>query len=106
MEATSPVDREILLRLLPVAGSLAGLCIAAASVFNLHLKSVQISTLADDILAFDSLLFLLTSYVCFWALRTRNTRRARILAAWADGMFLFALTALVGVGFLMVYSVL
>lgn len=97
--------RELLLRLSPFASSMGGLCIAALSLFTLHEKSVQISTIADDILAFDALLFLLTSYVCFWALRTKVPRRGRILAAWADGMFLLAMTALVAVGFLIVYSI-
>jgi|GEM_PF-5597572 len=104
-ENNSVTVHEILLRLLPLASSMAGFCIAALSFFAWHEKSVQVNTIADDILAFDALLFLLTSYVCLWALRTKVPRRGEILAVWVDGMFFLAMTALVAVGFLIVYSI-
>lgn len=97
--------RELLLHLLPVSGSLAGLSIASLSLFQYsghHLRT----TVADDLLAFSALAFLLACYFIFWALRTRRETRALRLGRMVDTMFLAGLTAVVLAGFVVVYAFL
>ncbi len=87
-----------------MSASLAGLSVGAVTLFRLTDKAVRLSTFADDLLVICASLFLTSTYLIFWALRSRKLGRARWLARLVDGVFLTALTALVGVGFLMVYA--
>ena len=96
--------RELLLRLLPMSASLAGLSVGAVTLFRLTDKSVRLATFADDLLVICAALFLLSTYFIFWALRSRKLGRTRWLARLVDGLFLIALTGLVLVGFMMVYA--
>ena len=105
MRSQSEQDqRELLLRLLPMSGSLAGLCIGALTLFRFAEKGLRVATLADDLLVICAALFLCATYLIFWALRTDRTALIRRLARIVDLVFLIALTGLVGVGFLMVYT--
>jgi hypothetical protein len=109
MEARSQEERdqrELLLRLLPMSASLAGLCIAAITLFRSNERLVRMESLADDMLAICAFLFLCATYMTFWALRTRKPVMVLRLSKAVDGTFLAALTMLVGVGFLMVYTLL
>jgi hypothetical protein len=108
MPRRSPDDREIreeLLHLLPLSGSLAGLCIGAITLFRFNSAAGRLATVADDLLAVCALLFLICTYLVFWALRSTGGRRQRVLLRVVDGSFLTALTLLVGVGFLLVYAI-
>ena len=108
MHRRSPDDRDIreeLLHLLPLSGSLAGLCIGAITLFRFGSSAARIASIADDLLAICALLFLICTYLIFWALRSAGGRRGRVLVRIVDGSFLMALTILVGVGFLLVYAI-
>lgn len=97
-------SRELLLRLLPMSSSLAGLSVGAVTLFRFSNKAERLVTVADDLLVICAALFLLSTYLIFWALRSRTLGRTRWLARLVDGVFLVALTTLVGVGFMMVYA--
>ncbi|MFL5140040.1 MAG: hypothetical protein ACJ8C9_15450 [Microvirga sp.] len=97
--------REELLQLLSVSGTLAGLCITAVALFHTVGSSSVSKTVADDALAISALLFLLCTYVIFFALRTKRNSLALALEKIADALFLVALTGMVGSGFVMVYTV-
>ena len=99
-------QRDLLLRLLPMSASLAGICIAAVTLFRSNERLARLETLADDLLTICALLFLCATYLTFWALRTRRPALVRKLSRAVDATFLAALTTLVGVGFLMVYTIL
>ena len=96
--------RELLLHLLPVSASLAGLSIASLSLFHFSVHSLR-DTLGDDLLAFSALAFLVSCYLTFWALRTRDERRALRLGRIVDTLFLAAMTGIVAAGFVIVYSI-
>ncbi len=97
-------SRELLLRLLPVSASLAGLSVGAVTLFRITEKSALLVNFADDLLVICAAFFLLCTYLIFWALRSRHLERTRQLARVVDFVFLIALTTLVGVGFLLVYA--
>ena len=96
--------RGLLLHLLPVSASLAGLSIASLSLFRLSGLSLR-QTLGDDLLAFSALAFLVCCYLTFWALRTRDDRRALRLGLIVDSVFLGGMTCVVAAGFFIVYSI-
>jgi hypothetical protein len=99
-------NREVLLRLLSVTASLAGLGVAALGLMEYGAETESLRTVADEIIAADVLLFVLCVYLILWALRTRSARRALQLSRIVDFVFLLALTTLVLAGGYIVYWVL
>lgn len=102
----SPWLREELLQLLTLAGTLAGLCITGIALFHSIGRGTVPGTLADDMLAISALLFLLCTYLIFFALRVAKEVIAQRLERLVDALFLLGLTGMVGAGFVMVYTVL
>ena len=98
-------QRDELLHLLSLSGTLAGLCITGVTLFHTLGKTSLPETVADDALAISALLFLLSTFTIFSALRTRHFRLANALERLADSVFLLALTGMVASGFIMVYTV-
>ena len=98
--------REELLHLLSLSGTLAGLCITVVALFHTLGKTSASATIADDLLVFAALVFLVCIYVIFFALRTTREAVARSLEKVVDALFLLALTAMVASGFIMVYTVM
>jgi hypothetical protein len=87
-------DRDVLLRLLSVCASLAGLCIAALGFLEAGDRQALDKSYADELIAVDALLFVGCVYLILWALRTRSALRADSLTRIIDVMFLFALTTM------------
>lgn len=97
--------REELLHLLTLSGTMAGLCITGVTLFYTVGKSSRSGTIVDDMLVACALLFLLCTYLIFFALRTRNSSLAVSLEKSVDILFSIALTGMVATGFVMAYTV-
>lgn len=98
--------RAELLHLLSLSGTLSGLCVTGVTLFHTMGKASLQETLADDILAISALMFLLCTYMIFFALRTRQESLALTLEKVVDTIFLRALTSMITSGFIMVYNML
>lgn len=98
-------QRDELLHLLSLSGTLAGLSITGVTLLHTLGKASVVQTIADDALALSALLFLLCTYAIYFALRTQRGEFARTLEKIADVLFLLALTGMVAAGFIMVYTV-
>jgi hypothetical protein len=92
--------RQLLYWLLSISASLAGFCVAGIGLLNVNPKAQSYSCPGDDILGLASVLFLICTYLAFWALRTGKESRMAFLAKIIDVFFLIALTLVVisGVG--------
>jgi hypothetical protein len=88
-------DREVLLRLLSVTASLAGLCVAALGFLEAADRPALERSYADELIAVDAFLFVGCVYLIMWALRTRIAKRALALSRIIDVVFLVALTTLI-----------
>ena len=98
-------DRDVLLRLLSVSASLAGICIAALGFIEYGTPEAAFRTYADEVIAFDALLFVCCVYLILWALRTSSRTRARKLSRLVDIVFLVALTTMLVASGYIVYWV-
>ena len=98
-------DRDVLLRLLSVTASLAGLCIAALGFLEAADRSQLDHTYADELIALDAFLFVGCVYLILWALRTTRLSRAASLARAVDVVFLFALTTLLFAAAYIIYYI-
>jgi len=101
----SPWMREELLHLLSVSATLAGLCVTVVALMKAVGKQSNSATIADDMFALCSLLFLACTYLTFWTLRTRHASLASRLVLLLDAIFLVALTLMTAAAFVMVYTV-
>lgn len=98
-------DRQEVIQLLTISGTLAGLSITGLTIFNNVGKKPLSATIADDLLAFAALSFLISTYLFFFSLRQQHEAAAHGLERAGDAFFLVALTVMVASGFVMVYTV-
>ena len=87
--------------ILPVAATMVGVCMTVISVLQLIPKS-GIPPWVDDLLSVDSLLFLVSAFMSYWALRHRQ--QETFVERLADVMFLTGLTLMVLAGFLVSFE--
>jgi hypothetical protein len=99
-------DRQELLGLFSISGSLAALCITVVALMNTFDKSRADVSVVDDVFAFCGAGFLLCTYLIFWALRTRAEAMSTTLLKVVDGIFLLTLTSMTFAGFAMMYAIL
>src|SRR4029077_8276266 len=99
-------DRDVLLRLLPVMASLAGLCLAALGVLQVTDRPELANTYAGEVIAIVAMLFVGCVYLVLWAARTHSLRRADLLSRVALGIFLFAMTTLLLAATYVIYWIL
>ena len=99
-------DRDVLLRLLSVAASLAGVCIAALGFLEASNRPTLSGSYADELIAIDAVLFVGCVYLILWALRTKSPVRADSLSRVVYFVFLFALTTLLAAATYIIYWIL
>jgi hypothetical protein len=97
--------RDLLLRILSISASLAGFCVAGIGLLNSQVKAQEFSGVGDDLLALAAVIFLLCTYLAFWALRTNKEDRLMTLARAIDVLFLGGLTLVVISGLGIVYAI-
>lgn len=89
-------SRSVSYHILPVAATMVGVCMTVISLVQLVPKNA-ISSWADEILAIDALVFLLSAFLSYWTLR--HEQQAAKIEAVADWLFLIGLSV---VGFVSV----
>lgn len=87
--------KDLILRLLPPMATLAGVCLAGVSLFQLIDKLNASSTIVDEVLAFCAVVLLSCYPITIWAVRTKHAGRGLFLARMALFMFLLAVLLLV-----------
>ena len=93
------------MRIFSGSASMVGVCLGGIGLFHILGTLGRISTIGDDMLAGDALLFLLACFFSFAALRIDHMGWALRLEKVADALFLLALTLMVLVCIVLVYAV-
>lgn len=110
MAAESPsdeegkVDRQELISLQALAGTLAGLCIAGVTVYVSSTKYDHTLRIVDDVLVISGLFFMLCVYMIYLMLKRGVASKWPWLRRTVDVLFQLAMLGMVGAGFLMVYT--
>ena len=84
---------------------MVGVCLTVIGLIRVVISLGTADTLADDCLAMDALLFLISCLLSYWALRSRGWRRMHRLERLADGIFIFAMIGMVVVCTLITYTI-
>src|SRR5204863_4833411 len=84
------LEQDISIHIFTVSSAMVGVCLTVIGLIRVVISLGTADTLADDCLAMDALLFLISCLLSYWALRSRGWRRMHRLERLADGIFIFA----------------
>ena len=98
------LERDICIHIFTVSSAMVGVCLTVIGLIRVVITLGSADTLADDFLAINALLFLISCLLSYWALRSRGWRRMHLLEQLADGIFIFAMIGMVVVCTLMAYT--
>ncbi len=84
---------------------MVGVCLTVIGLLRVVITIRKVDTFADDFLAFDAVLFLVSCLSSYWAMRTRSHRRMHRVERFADRVFIAALILMVGICGLITYAI-
>ena len=84
---------------------MVGVCLTVIGLLRVVITIRKVDTLADDLLALDAVLFLISCLSSYWALRTRSVQRMYHVERLADLVFIVALVLMVVVCGFVTYAI-
>ena len=104
-DVNSHLERDICIHIFTVSSAMVGVCLTVIGLIRVVITLATVDTLADDLLAADALLFLVSCLLSYWALRSRGLRRMHRIEKIADGIFIVAMIGMVVVCALITYTI-
>jgi hypothetical protein len=89
------LDENIAIHIFTVSAGLVGVCLTVIGLIQIIIHSKKESTMADDLLVLDAILFLFSCLLSYWSLRKRNIQRLHKIEEVADLIFITALALMV-----------
>ena len=99
------LEQDICIHIFTVSSAMVGVCLTVIGLIRVVITLGRADTLADDFLAADALLFLISCLLSYWALRSRSVRRMHRLEKIADGIFILAMIGMVIICALITYTI-
>lgn len=100
-----PLSEDIGVHVFTVSAAMVGVCLTVIGLIRIVITIRKINTLADDLLAADALIFLLSCVCAYWSLRTRQSRRMHGLERIADAAFIMGLLLMVVICCFITYAI-
>ena len=94
-DQSTHLEQDICIHIFTVSSAMVGVCLTVIGLVRVVITLGTADTLADDFLAADALLFLVSCLLSYWALRSRGLRRMHRLERIADGIFITAMIGMV-----------
>jgi hypothetical protein len=104
-DTNSHLEQDICIHIFTVSSAMVGVCLTVIGLIRVVITLGTVDTLADDLLAADALLFLISCLLSYWALRSRGLRRMHRLEKIADAVFIIAMIGMVVICALITYSI-
>ena len=104
-DSSTHLEQDICIHIFTVSSAMVGVCLTVIGLIRVVITLGRADTLADDLLAGDALLFLISCLLSYWALRLRSLRRMHRLEKIADGIFILAMIGMVIVCALITYTI-
>ena len=104
-DPSTHLEQDISIHIFTVSSAMVGVCLTVIGLIRVVITLGRADTLADDLLAGDALLFLISCLLSYWALRSRSVRRMHRLEKIADGIFILAMIGMVVICALITYTV-
>ena len=104
-DSSTHLEQDICIHIFTVSSAMVGVCLTVIGLIRVVITLGRADTLADDLLAGDALLFLISCLLSYWALRSRSLRRMHRLEKIADGIFILAMIGMVVICALITYTI-
>jgi hypothetical protein len=85
------LEEDISIHIFTVSAGMVGVCLTVIGLIRVVITLGKADTLADDLLAADAFLFLLSCLLSYSTLRFRSKRRLHYRERIADGIFICAM---------------
>ena len=85
------LDDNICVHIFTASAAMVGVCLTVIGILRVVISLRKEDLLGDDLLAVNSMLYLASCLLSYWALRTRSMQRNHRLERAADIIFLAAL---------------
>ena len=82
------LEEDFSVHILSVSAAMVGVCLTVIGLIRIVITLGKFDTIADNLLAVAALIFLISCFCSYWALRTRGVRRMHRLERIADAAFL------------------
>jgi hypothetical protein len=108
MPKTTPenhLEEDISIHIFTVSSAMVGVCLTVIGLIRVVITFGKADTVADDLLAADAFLFLLSCLLSYSALRTRSKRRMHLMERIADGIFILAMILMVVICGFITYAI-
>src|SRR6059036_776672 len=99
------LEHDICIHIFTVSSAMVGVCLTVIGLIRVVITLGRADTLADDLLAGDALLFLISCLLSYWALRSRTLRRMHRIEKIADAIFIVAMIGMVVICALITYTI-
>jgi len=103
--ANNHLKQDICIHIFTVSSAMVGVCLTVIGLIRVVIILGKADTLADDFLAADALLFLISCLLSYWALRSRGLQRMHRLEKIADTIFIIAMIGTMVVCALITYTI-
>jgi len=100
------LEADLCIHIFTASAALVGVCLTVIGLIRIVVTTTKVGTVADDLLAGDATLFMLSCLLSYWALRSRNVRRMHRIEHIADGIFLVGLLLMTVVCAVITWAVL
>lgn len=98
-------EENISIHIFSVSAAMVGVCLTVIGLIRVVITLGKGDTLADDLIAFDAVLFLAATMLSYTALRARSTRKMRYFERIADWVFITAMTLMVAICAFIAYAI-
>jgi amino acid transporter len=108
MPQTTPenhLEEDISIHIFTVSSAMVGVCLTVIGLIRVVITFGKADTVADDLLAADAFLFLLSCLLSYSALRTRSKRRMHRMERIADSIFILAMILMVVICGFITYAI-
>ena len=85
------LEEDLCIHIFTVSSAMVGVCLTVIGILRIVITVQKTDTFADDLVAMNAFLFLLSSILSYMALRSRSKRRMYDLERIADYIFIVAL---------------
>jgi uncharacterized membrane protein len=99
------LEEDICVHIFTVSAAMVGVCLTVIGIIRIVITIRNADTFADDLLALDAVLFLISCLCSYFALRTRSIRRMHNVERFADVVFVVALIVMVIVCVVITYAI-
>lgn len=99
------LDSDICAMICPISAGMVGVCMTTIGLIRVVITINKADSFADNLLAVDAVLFLISTLTAYIALRTRSVKRLHTLEQVADMTFIMGMILMVFVCLFISYEI-